>query len=327
MHNATFSALDRLVSCPGAFALPWATSTGDAAETGNEIHGWADAVASGRELPELSAALRARCARYNLAPIIGDLDRIQTEAAYAFDVRTRKVRYLGHHLGRQYGASDTEIAGALDVVGVVGNRPVYVDWKTGQHIGEPAGKWQMRAGAICLAKHFGASEVEVRVAYLPDGEDAYADSHVFDVFELLGYEDELERAYDKRASGDVHEGDHCKYCPALTSCPAKTRLALAIAGGTEIELTPERAGEAWQKIRAMEQVIDRAKSAIKLMASRDAVLLPGGKRLRVVQASRTSFDREKAESLLEGLGATQDQIEGCVKTTRYEMVKEVKSDG
>ena len=276
----TASSLDRIASCPASAALPQVQTTSDAAARGTAVHLYLERIASG-ELPEeamesLEGDVRALCEAI-------DLDRLpkgtSPEIAYAYDVVTGQARELGRRLGRRYtGIASTEIAGTADAVGV-GPHSVFVgDYKTGWSAPKARDSLQLRFLALCAARVYQREAAVVEVIRIRSNGSPWRESAALDVLDLDEVADGLvnlllrvRRAQEIVAEGrlpDVSEGEHCQFCPAWPSCPAKATMLVRVASGAALDpilsllpLTPEMAGHAWSKLRESRRVLERLERA------------------------------------------------------------------
>ena len=143
----------------------------------------------------------------------------------------------------------------------------------------------------------------------------------FSIFDSGERWSRLARIVAASGSGSPKMGSHCKYCPAMVSCPAhRATLAAMLDVGVAVEqMTPELVGEAWTKLKAIESMAERVDFAIRERARREPIPLPNGKHLRLVESSRTSQD---AKAMAERLRALGEDPEKFKKTTTYTQVRE-----
>ena len=82
------------------------------------------------------------------------------------------------------------------------------------------------------------------------------------------------------AAGDVPAlvmGEHCKYCPAFTHCPAQgaliRRMALepeGVANDLRALLTPETAAKAYERVKLVREAMKKVEAALHRLRARDA---------------------------------------------------------
>lgn len=299
----TWSALERAYHCPTSFALPQTRTTSAAAKQGTKNHTAKEKAVDTGDLdgiPQTAAEFLRESGS----------DKHETEVAYALNVKTRTVRRLGTKIERDYSdAKPWEIVGTIDVIS--GAR--VLDYKSRARVTEAKDNFQIRAAALARAEEVGGvSEMRGALSYLDDGE---LDAATFDAFDLAGFWDTLEsiasRVIAATYKGELSEGDWCKYCPAFTSCSAKTTLARALVpelaaldaqvtqeGDRFIaNMTPEQAGQAWEKLKQIKRIAERVEDAIKDLASETTIPLASGKVLVMVQREQVRVDLKKAREM------------------------------
>ncbi len=327
--NPSASGLARAIECPASLALPQVATSSDAARRGSQIHSFIAAglmgVSKAEALKLVDAEHRATCEGIDFAKVGGDLSAVKAEAAYAYDVRQRTVRLVGHNIGRNYGPmGDDEIAGTNDFEGLrLDGVPVVADVKTGQPVTPCRENPQMMFHALIQMLRTGASEVDARILYVREDGNVKLDSWTFDVFTLEGFADELDvmlgrvtRARLSVLQGDVRvsKGEHCSYCPAMPACPAYTALARSMRGDMELAyaklgaLTLEERGNVWDIAKACEKVVGNVLEGLKALAHQEAFPLPNGQTVKEIPFERSTFNQSAAIALLRGKGATDEEI-------------------
>jgi hypothetical protein len=191
------SKLQLAMTCAGSAVYERADNVSVYGETGSDIHAFMRALSSmsrDEALERLPDALRERCEAIDLEAL--PVSHWQAEMAFAYDVETEQVRFLGHDIGRNYGPreSDTELFVSIDAYAhdeAVGD--VFVgDWKTGRGKVEPvASNWQLRLGALAAARHAGVERVRAAVVQLPEGGLPFVDLVEWDEFDLSMFAAEL----------------------------------------------------------------------------------------------------------------------------------------
>jgi hypothetical protein len=307
----TASALDRALRCPASCTLPQVHTTSKYAARGSGVHVFLEAVrAVGRDaaLAEVAPEHRKLCEALPL----DDLPKGgQAEVAVAWDYETDKARILGEGTRRDYSdAKPTEFVGTADLLGTANGSVVVVDWKTGYGDLPPAKEAaQLLFFALAGSRLTGLSRAHVSFVRLKDGGEVYRDSARLDAFDLEDFAYRLRRlavGLDNLRTDtgipDVTEG-LCHYCPAFMACPAKTRHALAIANPTALgetlsTLVVEDAARAWEKLKAVEDIVKRTKKALKDYSRILPLPLSTGKTLKEVEIPDTSIDSAVAFDVL-----------------------------
>lgn len=313
--NPTASKLPLLERCPAAGALDavWAETTDDQ-RAGSERHRY---IQRAREIgrAEALAAIPADAPWREQCEAI-DVDAIpagQHELAYAYDVETDTVRCLGPWIDRAYDAGPTEVTGTLDLVSpptAERGRWLVVDFKGVEEVDAAAVNLQLGFYALCVAREHQLDEVDVAIVYLEPGGRMRWDTATLGMFDLEGIADRVRgvaRAVAAaRAAGphDYTTGYHCRRCPALVSCPAQTRAALALATDTAdvsalARMSAEDAGRAWVKVKVLGELLDQVRAALSARAEVAGGLpLPDGERLVPVPQTRRALVLDKALPVL-----------------------------
>lgn len=355
--NPTFSKLDIYADCRLAACLPKAGSSSRYATEGTVFHQFLDKVVElQRPLPteqdpdhrrsleearevalaEAPQELRAGLARMRLDTLALDPASIATEIAFAYDVRTGGARELGRRLERRYAEAaagagkpltEYEYCGAIDRAALVGDRGAYLgDYKRFGWNLKPANEsWQLRAGALCLARTWKRDWVDVEHIVLGEDGEPYGGVHRLETFDLDLFEAELStlhlRMEEDRArflDADVPEAtlsDRCKYCPGAVYCPARFAFAHQLATGEHAEvqkivaaerpvalITDENAPRLWVMKTVAEKVLEDLDRALRDHAFLNPFTLPDGKVVGPVPANKREVkDGQRAREVLEQL--------------------------
>lgn len=282
------SQLERLAACAASGALPQIRSVSPWSERGRVVHRFLEQVRTlGREaaLVDVDDEHRPLCEAI-------DLDALPkgtwtAELALAWNVYTGEVRQLGAGGDRDdaYSTVDplTEIPGTLDGCGLSVSEVFVPDWKTGwSPVAPPAKNKQLRFNALLAAREYGRHSAVIELVRIREDGKVIRQRAELDAFELVVVEQEARVIHDRvmaaRAAylekGDAGvepvEGPWCRYCPAYPICPAKTRLALAIAGGDAADeqqlaegLTDEKVRTIWPRLKAARALLARVEEAVR----------------------------------------------------------------
>lgn len=300
--STTGSGIERWMACRVSSVLERAFDEvgSEWAQRGRASHAFLQHVGEGMPAAEaldlVDEEHREACRAIDLEDL-RDVLGLTAELSLAYNPTTDTARVLGVALDREYaaaGVTEDEIPLTVDVAGLDDPKSpsvgVVYDYKTGWSRRTPAERnWQMRGGALALARAFDLSIVRVQLIHLHENRAAYRDRASFDAadFAMFAAEARVRRELELadrehlRATGerpDATQGAWCNHCPSYHACPAKANLVRTILGETEIEtriaaLTDPELALAWKKARQAKQVLERIESSIFGIASQRPVLL------------------------------------------------------
>lgn len=244
--SLSFSKLELAELCPGALVLFQVDRENPARRRGTAVHAFLREVSRiDREqaLQSVPEEHREACAALDLDLLPLDPESWAAEVAFAYDVETDQARELGRDLERNYPeVGDDEIVGTADLVGLDADRVIVPDFKTGRVPPPVKGNLQLGAYALAAARAYQRSAAKVAIIHLPMGfsdidpscRSADLDSIDLDAIgaRIYGIWESLRAARTAYAQGQLPflcEGDHCVYCAAFPTCPAKQVLASRIA--------------------------------------------------------------------------------------------------
>jgi hypothetical protein len=297
----TASRVQLWMACLGSSVLPNVGRLHSASDRGTVIHRYLeDVVRYGQSaaLGNVPEEHRAECKRIDVSGILAVARDAEPEAAFAWSPSTDKGRKLSSTNRAYDDVSEDEIAGTADLV--VDAKPYRViDYKTGRHeVEAPERNWQLRTLAIAVARAYEVTEIAVEIWKLRDDGGWWVRSHTFDAFDLDATAAEI-RARLEQANAvktgarklQLVEGDHCEWCPSLTSCPAKTTLARSLVTVTKSmdnmdALSLEERGLAWDVITRAQMVIDKIRRALEDLAQFEPIPLPDGRTLSLQEDTR-----------------------------------------
>lgn len=242
-----------------------------------------------------------------------------TEPAYAYDVKSGLVRYIGRDVKWVYGASPTEFAGAMDFVktDVEGDVVTVMDLKTGQgDTVHPMRNWQLRFGALTAARRAGVDNARLGLLLAPPGRTPRWQWSYLDAFGLQEVAVDLERlaerigwarkAVEQGKTPRLTVGEHCDNCKARHGCPARVAMAKRLIGEPEqvvmdlkMMLTPESAAIALGRWKAAKKALDEVGSALHAYSKEFPIVLGNGMLWGPQSKEREVIDAEKAWLVLE----------------------------
>lgn len=336
MFLPSASRLEIAEYCIGSAVLPGIEYVDADAAAGTVKHRFLETALNEGEAAALAGVtdekLKTELAGWDLSKFpAGQRGAWAAEVAYAFNAETGAVRELGRRIERGYAAAGlkaNEFPGTLDLVGVTADAVVVLDYKTGHQMVAPAARnWQLRYGAVSAAKVLKKSKAVVGIFYTRDGEEPYLDSAELDAFDLddgatslksLGARI-IEARKLKPSQLRLTAGEHCRYCPAVATCPAQAGLVqrLATNGDATVAelaslLTPETAALAYGRIKAAKMAIAKVESALYSYAAQNPVPLGDGYVLGTHVTERESLDGKKTFEVLKelhGLAVAQAAVE------------------
>lgn len=310
------SQLDRAMACSGSEALPAVERAESSdARRGTVLHKFLEAARVDREAA-LSAIdddeLRAQAAAIDLGVIPAGAE---SEVAVGWSASEGPIRYsLGEHRGYP---DDGRYHMTIDLVGSTPKVAFVRDFKTGTARVAASDSWQLKLGALIAARLSGVGRANVGMLYLGHDGRWHEDQADLDEFDLEDVEEELRvlasRIEAQRAGEPLRlvTGPHCRYCPALTLCPAQASLVrVLVPTVASVEqrlqaLTPEERGFAWEKVKEAEALVDRVKEALKTMAQADPIPLPDGRFVKEVASSRRVLEAGATGRLIAELGVAK----------------------
>ena len=337
------SALSRVRSCPGSEHLPHARRENEHATTGTILHKFlqdCNEVGLAEALSRVPAEHRPACALIGLESLpVTDGTKYAAEVAFAFCVDTFTAREIGRGLNRDYSScKPSEIPMTADVVGLCEDAVLVADYKTGWSWQEPD-SLQLKANCVAAAGAYRKPKAVAITVIVHPGADPVYLRHDMDEVALAQAAVELAHVVTQSRKAGPHDlttGAHCRYCPALSYCPAQVKLVkdLAMSAASPLtpadmaaQLTPQSAREAWLKLKAAKSAIDKIDEAIRLFATTTPVDLGNGKWLGPKASTTESLDAGKAMHFLKEkygddaanavceLKATKSALEDWIKVT------------
>jgi hypothetical protein len=296
------SRVPLVMVCDGPLALPTVGNVAAASDRGTVIHRYLEELvrygkpAAFGNVPEEHAD---ECGRIDTKEIEYLAADALPEHAMAWSPSKDTARSLGTKDRDYSGCVGDEIAGTTDLLvekGPLSDVLRVIDYKTGRiDVPPPEDNWQMRTLAVMASRVCGVDRVQVEVWKLREDGGWWIKKHVFDSFDLDAFASEIRERLARpvtRETMRLVEGEHCRYCPAITSCPAKTQLAARLIGGDfdaaakAGELTPEMRGRAWDQLGRAQELLDRIRRALEDVARVEPFPLPDGRTVKLVEKER-----------------------------------------
>jgi hypothetical protein len=319
------SAIERMMLCPAAAALPHNHFESIYTRRGSVIHEFLESCASvGRDAALVQIATeeeREMCSEIILDGLEVQLT-LAAELAIAYDVETDTARELGRGVGRAYSdVGENEIPCTIDVVGVRDlpngtRRGLVVDYKAGYQTRRPIDSVvQLDFGALAATRAFDLDVCEVQLIQVYEGFAPHIQRRVIAAWEIDAFASELrerhadwKRLREEWRSGIVprefNTGPWCEGCGAREYCPAQTSMLRAVLskdlfdGLMRMEPIPDAAlVDAWDQIHAAQSVLSLVKSKVIGIAATRKLYL--GK-------TADGFDRWLGSTITEG----NDKLDG-----------------
>lgn len=240
----------------------------------------------------------------------------------------------------ELGLSPASVPGTADLVSIENGVPVVYDWC----FGSTDKREQLRVLALMLARAQDAEEV--RMVTLRGGEEGIIeDDHgLIDSLDLAAMAGEYAALLERVEASTPEPGSHCAglYCPAFLGCPT-TQGAIAellpvekLAAGASLEAdrriafrmsvaieSIEHAAWLLPRVNLLRDAAEAIRDALKgWAAEHEGIPSAPGKVWGPSDVERKTFSREKAESLLRLLGASDEQVASCFTTASIVQFRE-----
>jgi CRISPR/Cas system-associated exonuclease Cas4 (RecB family) len=320
----TGSSLHRVAACPASVSLPQVRSiSSPAAARGTAIHRYLQrALEVGRPaaLDEIEDEdMRAACAAIDLERLpAADVGQWAPEVSFAYNPVTDKARELGRgDAARDYtSAADEEICCTVDVVGVTEDAVIVVDYKTGHKaVAKAADNWQLALGALAASRVYGKRSAFVAIAYTREGRDPWYDASQHDEWALEDWAGRVRKVHSTALKvwasthagtvPDVTEGEHCRFCPAFTSCPAKVRLIQtlgsepgSLVASMPSPITQDMAAHVYRRLKLVKEALDQLNSQLYAYAAESPIELGDGLVFGAVSTERDEVQGDVARAVL-----------------------------
>lgn len=265
MNSPTASSLGRVIACPGSEALPHLHRTTEDAEAGTWRHWYLEHIGKIGAVLALEGVPKKYQAMCEAIDLEGLPLKLASEVAFAYNWKTGEARELGRGLHRNYSmCTPDEIPGTIDAVGL-SPASIYLGDYKGWALVKARDNAQLLFAALCGTKVFDRDTAEMEIINVR-GSDNWRSKATVDVFDLAVFADKLRDTMTivEAVKGgavlnpSVVEGDHCRYCPAYDSCPAKTKMLLVMAGGESLPTlnkdSAKKAYETWQAMKSLTQI-------------------------------------------------------------------------
>lgn len=345
MPRLSASNVDRAIQCLGSAVFATAeTAGGEAADRGTALHDFATASVAGTTPKPVPKEYEKEAGRMKLNKL---QEKLQSghcenpavaigELAMVYHSDSDTVTSLGVNIGRDYGLwGARDVCVTSDLYSVKDKIARIVEIKTGMPVEPAATNWQLRTQAVAISRSEPIDSVMAYIAYLQDDGDWYFDEVMWSDMEIDSFADELRQLTERieKAEGklevSVFEGDHCRYCKSIMSCPAKKNLIRSLPINPAVKprpaeaLSPVEAGEVYEAIVRYEQLFKKMKKDIEQIAHHVEIPLPTGKTLKVVTINKETVNGDRAKPILEKHFGANAPLE--IKTSKEAIMDAVRS--
>lgn len=320
-NSLTASRLELAATCSGAFAHEHVETTSEAAERGSAVHDYVAALLEGEEavLPK-DAKANVLCAGLDRQELVATAaprphHRLLVEQGLYLRPASAEAGLLEGAYHRDYsGAPEGSVPGTADVIAVEEDSVTVTDWKTGRgEVAHPSENYQLRFLGLAAARSFGKDAATVQIGAIRADGSMDTSSHTMQPTELEEMEAELRRVGEGvQAARDgepvYRTGPHCRFCPAISRCPALAGAAQAIADGPPEELTPSRAAGLFRDLQAVEAASKKVRESLREYVYARPVPTADGKHLTVKTLAYEKLDSAKALPVIRRHLPTDDTI-------------------
>lgn len=340
------SYLPRVIACPASHVLPQIKlEVGEAAERGTNIHTFLEvAFNEGREaaLEKFSPALPgiSVAREIDLDVLWAELEEGLAEATFAFHPETQAARLLGTSLGRQY-ENTGEILGTADFVAKhrTTQQIVVVDYKTGLIPIDAATSQQLAFLALAAHLHFNATEVVARIVQIREDGTFYCNEREYSAEKLREFGAKLSELQQVisvfanwHAAGKtlpVNLGEHCRYCPAIASCPASAAVFHKLQWATDRDqipawdikgLTAQEAGALWERLQLLKKALEVQETTLRDFARENVLEVSGGKQIMLGKQEYSQIALGRALEII-GEVCGQDLAEHLLTSSNAKLPK------
>lgn len=330
MSMITGSGFERAEKCPPSTFLPHVKSDPSVnAKVGAAVHRYlclVSEVGAEAALELVDKEFRHICEAIDLSTLPhASPEGWAFEVAFAWDPTRDTARELYRGSGeRNYeDVEEHEVPGTADVIGLSDEETVVVlDLKNGwRRLGAPAESLQLGFYAVAAARTTGATRAIVGWVRLADGTPKYEWAEL-DAIDLDAMAERLKAVLAAAADAadaskiELHEGDHCTYCPAFLQCPAKvTLLRELLALPEQPKVIPkEQVGAMLERLWLGKEVLERTEKMLEEYVRAHPTKLPStGETYALVEQEKEKIDPVVGRTIVSAL-VGGELAEKCVET-------------
>ncbi len=330
----TASALERVAACPASLNLPAYGNIDAYSEGGTGRHAVLD-VAATKGPVEARAQFAGKADAIDLITDVTELLKARfgvtwdpvtmySETSVAIDLVDGQARVLGRN--RAYGKTfaAVEVAMTWDLLVNRSAPPLLIDWK-GPHadVTPAAQNPQTRALAVGAAALLERDSIEVAIVRVGGGEPRVDSTTLMTARDIAQAFEDLRSVHRaaSQPSPPIVQGDHCKYCPAFSGCPAKVQMIQALAvnpaevvrvGGN---LTPQEAAQALKAWEMATEALKRVGSHLYAYATQNPIPVSPGVVWGPVVGTKSEIDGTIALRVIEAEYGREVAEAACERST------------
>lgn len=299
-------------ACSSSALLPAVGRSRRPAERGSAGHRYLELVGQVGKAVALAAVpeeWRDACSRLAIPPET-DPASYAHEVALELNLATGAATEIGRGQRRKYPPAAPWITyGTADSVGLSPDAVLVGDYKLGYHrVTRAAENLQLLWLAVAASLTYDRPNAVVSLLYLDENGEAHSDSATLDEWDLSAafrrFRAMAVDFYDRHSAGPAriapvyNLGDHCKYCPALASCPGQTGLLRSLGEPVPLEINADNAVSLLQRTEAARHGLELIKMALDAYASQHPIDLGDGRVYGPVEIAKRSLDGEKTYATL-----------------------------
>ncbi|MFH0982810.1 MAG: DUF2800 domain-containing protein [Planctomycetota bacterium] len=327
MQTIRASFLAIAAKCPASLAvdegLRVTSQDADVTRTGSAVHEVCRIIVATSERPQ--EAVTAAAARNAADP--DDVGRMTWRAFQWWDANKGAYAGARTEARMELQAGAYALTGHADVLSLPsGTEARLVDWKSG-YLTEADAEPQMRGYALLAARQFGVQTVTATVVWLRDETEQ---TWTWTAEELAAWWREIVGAWMHWDGNTYIAGDHCRYCPRLTGCPAQRALMRATVADLEgvdaqdaSQIEPAKVGAMYGRVQVVEQLCERFRNLARAIVAASGPIPTGdGRELALVEQVREVIDPLAAwDTLLDAIGA--EELAGACQISKTAVLSAV----
>jgi len=314
MNTIRASFLPIAAKCPGALAAGEAlrveTESADVARNGSAVHEVCRSIVASGERTQTAVQAAAREHRADA----DEIGRMSWRAFQWWEANSGAYPGAKTELLMQLEAGDYRLTGHADVVSLPSDAEVrLIDWKSG-FLTDADAEPQMRAYGLLACRTYNVQRVTATVVWLRDETEQ---TWTWTADELETWWREIVRGWSHWDGQTFTTGEHCRYCPRLTACPAQRALMRATVSDLEAletggQIEAEGVGKLYARVQVVQQMCERFRELARaVVAAHGPIPTPDGRELALVQQDREEIIPAEAWQTLLNIIGPDALAEAC----------------